>query len=89
MSPEQYIEFTRKLDRIDTALQGDPENGVLGIKQHIETLRKDFEEHTAHDHTQFGSLNEKVSRATWTFAGISLTITAIITVAGLIIAYYK
>ena len=89
MSPEQYNEFRRKLDRIDVALQGDPVNGVLGIKQHIETLRTDFEEHTANDHKQFNGLNEKVNKAAWMFAGISLTVSSIIVVAGLIINYYK
>lgn len=78
-----------KITAIDTALQGDESRGVLGIKQHIATLKDDFTEHTKSDEKQFNELKEKVSRAAWMFAGISLTVSGIFVIAGLIISYYK
>lgn len=47
-----------KLSRVDLSITGDPERGVLGMKQHVQKLQVDFHDHTISDAQQFVKLEK-------------------------------
>ena len=89
---EDTEKIIRKLDAMedriiamDTAIRGDEPRGVLGMKQHIEGLHKNFIDHVVSDTQQFKaltegqkSLNETISKVRWWVLGASAVFTLIV-----------
>ena len=44
--------------KIDASITGDPQRGVIGITQHIETLHKNYHEHAKDDDARFEKLDK-------------------------------
>ena len=58
--------MNERVTAIDTAIQGDDERGLVGMKQHMSTFRSDLQMHIVDDAKQFTMIN----RLKWAFGGM-------------------
>ena len=77
---------------IDLSITGDTKRGVIGIKQHIESMQKDLHTHVKEDEAMFAILTdantktvEKFSRVKAWIAGASFVIVSLTSVAVFVI----
>ena len=103
METELIDKIFKKLDSmedriiaIDTALTGDEPRGVLGMKQHVASLKEEFHNHTTSDSNQFQLLNDGQNTIKTTFnkvkywlAGATAVVSAVMVVVGIAIKFWK
>lgn len=68
-----------RIKRVDTAICGDDEMGVIGMKQHVKSLREDFDHHIESDRKEFGELKGIVSKTKYWLMGAAAIITLLFT----------
>ena len=85
-----------KITALDTAIRGDSERGVDGMKQHVVAIRKEFHNHTVSDTQQFSQITnnqyditEKISKAKWWLAGAACAVTCFSGLISLALKYFK
>lgn len=54
---EKLEKMDAKVTSIDLSITGDPLRGMLGMKQHVETLKTDFHDHVRTDADQFKKMD--------------------------------
>ncbi|CAB4218538.1 hypothetical protein UFOVP1605_32 [uncultured Caudovirales phage] len=81
---------------IDTSVRGDDSRGVVGMKQHMASLKKEFHTHTLSDESQFNSITivqneikETFSKVRWWLAGASFIVSSVVVIVGVSIKYLK
>lgn len=55
---EQFTGLSKTVGAIDLSIRGDDSRGVMGMKQHMQTLQENLKEHTENDTIEFQKLNK-------------------------------
>lgn len=84
---DELIRISDNLDKvektvasIDVSIRGDEARGVTGMKQHIQVLQRDLEQHTANDEKEFNDIKTLISRTGGIIVGASIVIGAVWTI---------
>ena len=81
---------------IDTSVRGDDSRGVIGMKQHMASIKDEFNSHTLSDTSRFKSITEvqeeikeTFSKVRWWLAGASFVVSSVVVIVGVSIKYWK
>lgn len=78
-----------KVTAIDTAVRGDSSRGLVGIAEHVTSIKTEFVAHAKHDAIEFDKINTTISRAKWWIGGVTAAMGVFLVGAELIAKFVK